>query len=239
MSISEVNFYWEKPIDPLLIKVAWEKAFSRKLSNEQWIKLWDWRFLNNPFSDKVLSSYKLDNKDVASFVAFSPIKIKYCDSFYNVALGNTGFTNPKYKGMGYYSLIYNTLIDQMKKLGYNILFGFDNHNSHYPEVKYLGWKDLGLLTEFSLLSTKIKHKLNHNSMYKVIFEELSEVIIEKLSYMEVTKKKFSFQRDYEFLKWRLMDNPINHYFTCNCYFGDKLLASAVLKSYQECEIDVM
>jgi len=30
MSISEVNFYWEKPIDPLLIKVAWEKAFSQK-----------------------------------------------------------------------------------------------------------------------------------------------------------------------------------------------------------------
>ena len=119
------------------------------------------------------------------------------------------------------------------------MFAFDNHNSHYPEVKYLGWKDIGLLTEFSLLSLKVKQKLVHNSKHKVIFEELSEEKITKLSKMAVTQKKFSFQRNYEFLKWRLMDNPINHYFTCNCYFCEKLLASAVLKSYQECEIDIM
>lgn len=68
-----MNFYWGKPIDPLLIKVAWAKAFFRILSNEQGVKLWDWRFKINHFSDKVLSSYILDNKDIASFVAFSPI----------------------------------------------------------------------------------------------------------------------------------------------------------------------
>ncbi len=239
MNRSEVNFYWEKPIDPLKIKEAWEMAFCRKISNELWFKYWDWLFKNNPFSDNVLASYIAVDDEIASFVAFSPIMITYCDIFYNAALGNNGFTNPKYLGMGYYSLIYSALIDQMRNLGYHILFGFDNHNSHYPEVKYLGWKNLGLLTEFSLLSTKIKQKINYNSKYKVIFEELSEDIIKKLSNMEVSKEKFSFQRNYEFLKWRIVANPVNHYFTCNCYFADTLLASAVLKSYQECEIDVM
>jgi len=239
MSKSEVNFYWEKPIDPLLIKVAWEDAFSRKISNEQWIQLWDWRFKNNPFSDKILASYYFENDEIASFVAFSPVLIKYQNTCLNAALGISGFTNPKYYGMGYYSMIYNALIEQMRSLDYIILFGFDNHNSHYPEVKYLGWKDLGLLTEFSLLSSKVKQKFDHNSRYKVIFEELSEDIVINLSNMETTNKMISFQRDYEFLKWRLINNPLNHYFSCNCYDADYLLVSIVIKKYKEHDIDIM
>jgi hypothetical protein len=235
----KVEFFWERPIKFDLIAKIIINSSEEKVDKNRLRLLWEWRFLNCPSKDKIYASYIMENNEVASFYAISPISFDINDTSFNGGLAVWGLTNPKFRGKGYYSELYKATQEKLINENINCLFAFDNHNSHYPEVKYLGWKDLGLLTEFSLQTTAIKHKLNHNSKYKVIFEELSEDIITKLSYMDVTKKKFSFQRGYEFLKWRLMDHPVNHYFTCNCYLCDKLLASAVLKSYQECEIDVM
>ncbi len=235
----KVEFFWERPINfDLIAKIIIESS-EEKVDKNRLRLLWEWRFLNCPSKDKIYASYIMENNEVATFYAISPISFNINDNSFNTGLAVWGLTNPKFRGKGYYSELYKATQEKLKDDGFNFLFAFDNHNSHYPEVKYLGWKDIGLLTEFSLLSLKVKQKLVHNSKHKVIFEELSEEKITKLSKMAVTQKKFSFQRNYEFLKWRLMDNPINHYFTCNCYFCEKLLASAVLKSYQECEIDIM
>jgi len=235
----KVEFFWERPINfDLIAKIIIESS-EEKVDKNRLRLLWEWRFLNCPSKDKIYASYIMENNEVATFYAISPISFNINDNSFNTGLAVWGLTNPKFRGKGYYSELYKATQEKLKDDGFNFLFAFDNHNSHYPEVKYLGWKDIGLLTEFSLLSLKVKQKLVHNSKHKVIFEELSEEKITKLSKMAVTQKKFSFQRNYEFLKWRLIDNPINHYFTCNCYFCEKLLASAVLKSYQECEIDIM
>jgi len=240
MSKSEVNFYWEKPIDPLLIKVAWEDAFSRKISNEQWIQLWDWRFLNNPFSDKIIAAYVLKSNTIACFYAVSPMLLLLPDgSIVKTGLMNMGFTHPQFRSKGYYIEINRQLNDQIKDMGFQCIYGFANNNSHYSYRKYLQWKDISLLTNFQLFKNNVKNTNDHMQDISSRLINLSDELIMCISNYVVTQRKYHILRSFDMLKWRLLDHPLNDYNCIITYQGESILAYTIFKTYMNNEADIM
>lgn len=236
---ANVKFFWETPIDPVLVKSAWEKAFFQEVGTKFWKDQWNWRYCNNPISKRVYAAYILYNDVVASFVAFCPVIIKQRENYMKAALGVSGFTHPDRQGKGYYSHMYRALIDQMSGDGFEALIGFDNHNSHYPEVKYLGWRDIGLLTTFSLDCINIKKITCDTSDKNISDVELSDGLLNTLAGFYTNNAQFHIERSFEYLKWRLMDNPINSYRAMVLTRDNAVIAAIIYKRYGSSELDIM
>ncbi len=235
---SEVRFFWEDPIDILLIKAAWEKAFKKKVTDAYWKDLWNWRFVNNPLADRTDAAYIISWDDVASFVAFSPLYIRQGNLRIKAALGNIGFTHPDHQGKGLYSRIYNALIDKMISEKYQMLIGFDNHNSHYPEVKYLGWKDINVLNYFSAELGSLPQQSDTSSGLSISHMPLSDDNIQAVYDCFSKLKKTHIERSHSYLEWRVRDNPKYDYklIVISDGFGAMYV---IYKEFEGKEIDIM
>ncbi|GAB1467588.1 hypothetical protein MASR2M64_02620 [Candidatus Cloacimonadota bacterium] len=235
-----VRYFWDEPIDHELIRKSATAAFSFDDDKVKWDKLWDWRYVNNPLSDKVYAAYIMEDETVACFYAISPIPILTKDnSVINAGLAVTGFTHPDFQGRGYYSELYNQTQKVLADMGFACLLAFDNHNSHYPEVKYLNWRDIGVLTNFSLNCDNIKPLTNRHTDIKIVKQELSDELLRELSTFHTNSAQFSVQRSFKYLKWRLMENPINKYQARVLYAGTDMLACAIYKMYGDTGCDIM
>lgn len=237
--VSDVRYFWENTVNILSIKMAWEKAFSKPVTDKYWCDAWKWRFSDNPMADRTYAAYICDGDEIVSFVAFSPMFIRSYQKQHKAALGIIGFTNPDYQGKGYYSVMYNTLADRMYSEGFEVLLGFDNHNSHYPEVKHLHWKDIGLLTNFCMRDNDSKPLADLSSELTMADQDLSDDLLGKLALFHTNNSQFSVQRDFEFLKWRLMEHPHNRYRARALYRGTEILACVIYKLYGDNECDIM
>lgn len=235
---SNVSFFWEEPVDIMWIKSAWQKAFKRQISDKYWMDLWEWRFKNNPLSSRTDAAYIIDSNEIASFVAFSPLQIVLGGNIYKAALGNIGFTNPDYQGRGYYSKMYNSLIDQMTSEGFQVLIGFDNHNSHYPEVKYLQWKDIGTLNNFSLSLTDLSGVCETSKVTEVRTVPVSQTILSELSGFLQNIGNIHIERSCMYLKWRLLDNP-RYVYRVMIVGSPPETMYIIYKEFADKEIDIM
>lgn len=236
--MSEVNYFWENPVDPMIVKKAWEKSFERVVSDDHWENLWKWRFEQNPLDNRILAAYIIEGDDLASFVGFSPIVIKFRNNRLKVALCNNGFCNPEYMGQGYYSQLYNEAQERLKAEGFGCLLAFDNHNSHYPEVKYLGWRDIGVLNQFSLnLSSDFKERADGRS-HKIEHLPLSDANLQAVCDCFAASELVQVERSLPFLSWRLRDNPLHNYKLVGISSGQGALY-VIYKEYSGNEIDIM
>lgn len=235
---SEVRFFWEDPIDVLLIKAAWEKAFKKKVTDAYWKDLWNWRFVNNPLADRTDAAYIMSGDDVASFVAFSPLYIRQGNTRIKAALGNIGFTHPDHQGKGLYSRMYNALIDKMISEKYQMLIGFDNHNSHYPEVKHLQWSDIAVLNSFSLRLQELSSSQGPGFEEKIENKPLDELALRRMCAVWQSKGKIHVERSLPYLKWRLLDNPRNRY-RAMMFTNSSTELNVIYKVFAATEIDIM
>lgn len=236
----KVRFYWEEQIDPELIRQAAVAAYGMEDDKEKWHKLWNWRFENCHLSDRIYAAYVLEHNTVACFYAISPLTILRDDgSTLKAGLAIWGFTHPDYQGRGYYSEMYQQTQRTMADLGFDCLLAFDNHNSHYPEVKYLGWGDIGVLNNFSLACTSVKPPSTKADDAAIMDHELDAGFLQRISTFQTTTARHHIQRSFDYLKWRLLENPVNTYRARSLYRGGELLASVIYKHYLETELDIM
>lgn len=238
--ISKVRFCWEDSVDPIQVHKAWEKAFERRIEIQQWNALWKWRFADCPLNDRIYAAYISEHGRVACFYAISPLTILRDDrSTLKAGLAVWGFTHPDFQGKGYYSEMYQSTQNKLGELGFDCLLAFDNHNSHYPEVKYLGWRDIGLLTTFSL---DCKNIMKHCSLKpgQIIADvDLSEPLLRSLTSFHTNGARFHIERGYAYLKWRLLDNPINTYRAMVFNQDNTVIAAIIYKRYGSSELDIM
>ncbi len=237
---TEVKLYWENPIEPDLIRTAFIKAFRRDCPLDEWTKLWQWRYLANPLSDGVHAAYIMDHGQVACFYAVSPMPLK-CgnEKVLKAGLAVMGFSHPDFQGKGYYSRLYNHTQLVLKDLGFDCLLAFDNHNSHYPEVKYLNWRDIGILSNFALDKNELRPLKTCSEEYVVNRQELSLELLERLAKMNSNPAQYSIIRSFEYLKWRLYDNPVNQYYAITLLKGTDILACVLYKHFGDDFVDVM
>jgi|GEM_PF-983981 len=234
----KVKFFWEEPIEVKQILEPAIRAYDNKPDLGVMQKLWSWRFANCPLNDRVYAAYIMENSQVASFYAVSPIGIRAKGQTLKAGLAVWGFTNPDFMGKGYYSQLYNEAQERLKAEGFGCLLAFDNHNSHYPEVKYLGWRDIGVLSQFSLnLSSDFKERADGRS-HKIEHLPLSDANLQAVCDCFAASERVQVERSLPFLSWRLRDNPLHNYKLMGISSGQGALY-VIYKEYSGNEIDIM
>lgn len=237
--MNEVRLMHERPVRPEAVLDAANKAYNANCGTQRWLLNWDWRF-NPEGAEGALGFYIQKDGDIASFVAVSPLKliVNQTDTL-KAGLAIMGLTHPSYQGQGLYSKIYRYAEETVRNLGYDCLIAFDNHNSHYPEVKYLNWRDIGLLTSFTIKWVDFLGVTVASDGSAITAEIVDDNRLKAIGHYHTNNSKYAVQRDYEYLKWRFLKHPLNKYFTRTLSYGTDILACLIYKHYQEDSIDVM
>jgi len=231
----DILHYNEKPIEPALLKEIYFKSYGVGLD----YKNWEWRFLNNPVSNKIYINYIIINGVLASYLAASPVKIQIHERSYDMALLTMGMTHPEHQGKGYFTLLANDLIKRMKDDGFIGLLGFANQNSHYGFRKNLDWVDLSELNGFSADTLNFKGNLiSENSVIDFTDSKIDLLLIRKVKELICSNQMIIPRRDESFLSWRLLKNPSNQYHALLLSVADKLIGAVLYKFYNG-SIDIM
>jgi len=233
--MENILYYYDKPLEPTLIAKTFQKAFGVEFN----VKSWEWRFLNNPFTDKVYINYlKVDNV-LASYYAVSPVNLIVDGKTYKIALSNMTMTHPDYQGKGYFKMLANDLFGKLKEDGFVGVFGFANQNSHYGFRKNLGWIDLAGLNSFSVDKNDFRLNLLKN-IEGVVYTESSLNLshIQKAKELICSNQKIVPDRSENFLSWRLLKNPSNQYHTLVVESENELKGIVFFKFYNG-SIDIM
>lgn len=238
--MGEVKFFWQDPVSTEIIRISWRAAFGKSVDDELWEKKWNWRFLNNPLSKQPLAAYVWENGEIASYYAISPLLLVTPEGHQvKSGLMNMGFTHPKYQGLGYYLELNKKMHIELQNQGFEAIFGFSNHNSHYSYRKYLGWNDISLLTNFQLQAHQLKATHFNGVNYHTTIQVMDCDWAMKLGSFVVTNNKYHSERSKEFLIWRFIENPNYNYECIGVYDGHDLLACAVFKVYNDNEVDIL
>lgn len=232
----KVKFWWEDPLSLQRVGLSWSTAFKKKFNAE----LWNWWLEQNPLDDRVIAAYILEDDKVACFYTVSPrILISPSGQEFKAGLMNAGFTHPEFQGRGYYLEVNRALHVRLKEMGFDCIFGFANHNSHYSYRKYLDWNDVGLLTSFRLTGSSLKNHLKLDPAVTTQSAVLDASSLDEIESCQVAESRYCVKREREYLKWRLLDSPAQSYQLLSIYWQGEPVCFAVFKKYGNSEADLM
>lgn len=189
--------------DEIKILELFHLTFGKPLSEPYW----KWRFIDNP-ENKIMIKLMWDNETLAGHYAVSPVKINVKGDTILTALSMATMTHPKFTGKGIFTELAETLYrEESKKNDLKAAWGFPNNNSHYGFIKKLNWIDLEQIPTFSIGVEKIK---------KTNFSEIKLVTSFDENHIKTQQKlppanKIKVEKSIEYLTWRYIKNPINHY----------------------------
>lgn len=231
-----VKFWWKDPLTLQQVGRSWSAAFRKDFNPE----LWNWWLKQNPLDARVIAAYIEEEGEVACFYTVSPrTLISPSGRKLKAGLMNAGFTHPAYQGRGYYLEVNRALHVELQSMGFDCIFGFANHNSHYSYRKYLDWNDVGLLTNFRLTGATAKGIIQPASDMDIKVSELDASGLDGLDSCQVTWSGFHVERGREFLQWRLVDNPAKRYRLLRGSWKAEPAFYAIFKSYADTEADLM
>ena len=232
----KVKFWWDDPLSLESLGLSWSAAFGREFNPE----LWSWWLNHNPLQSRIIAAYIEEDGNVACFYTVSPrTLISPSGQKLNSGLMNAGFTHPAYQGRGYYLEVNRALHVRMQEMGFDCIFGFANHNSHYSYRKYLDWNDVGLLTNFRLTGSSLKHQVSQDAGLVITVSDLDASGLNQLSSCVVTKDKYHLERSREYLMWRLVNNPAKRYRLLRGSLNGEPVCYAIYKSYADTDADLM
>jgi len=221
--------YSEHPLDEKEIEVLFKTAFNRQLNTDYWgSNYWEWRFKNNPSYDKKYICYAKENGLLVSYYAVSPVSFTVDGIDKDVALSMMTMTHPDFRRRGIFRQLAKRVYQNLKEDGFYGIYGFANTTSHYTFRKHLNWQHLNSMInlKYSLGDKKEENTYRHNL-----------INCKDLDLIERTFKsdKITVKKSAQFLKWRLIDNPVNDYFLFKCQNGTLI----IYKFYNEKELDVV
>jgi len=238
--MAKVRFFWNDPLDPDQVRLSWCAAFNRSIDTDTWSKVWNWRYQGNPLSEIPMAAYIIDNGMLACFYAVSPVYlITPQGSVIHSGLMNMGFTHPEHQGKGFFQILNTELNNNLHSRGFNAIFGFANHNSHYAYRKYLRWTDIALLTNFELDASHLRYLKTADRAYQVSIVSIDDDLITRLESYCVAEGKYYVARNREYLSWRIKNNPEHNYNGIGIHKGDGLVCCAIYKRYGDYEADIM
>jgi GNAT superfamily N-acetyltransferase len=234
--MDKVKFFFESPLDYSLIQKTFHQTYKRSLNERAWV----WRFKDNPDANQILIDYVVEGSDLASYYAVSQNTLNIAEEgTYKVVLANMTMTHPSYQGRGLFTKLASTMYDYLAQNDYVAVYGFANHNSHHGYRRYLGWQDLAVINIMKLSNESLKIRLPAKDLrygFDIVPVSLKDIkATEKMAF--ATGEVF-LSRKAEQLKWRLLDNPINKYYSLRITDAGELIGIVFFKQHGE-DIDIM
>jgi GNAT superfamily N-acetyltransferase len=197
---------------------------------------WQWRFRDNPVG-QVLIELAWDGDKLAGHYAVSPVWMNIQGQRTHCGLSVTTMTHPDHRGQGLFPVLADRLYHRMADLGYLLVWGFPNKNSHAGFVNKLGWRDICEIPTLRLHLRDIKDipKQQSNIAESTDFDERFNGLWSAVS----QRHAIAVNRDAEYLRWRFQANPENKYHAL-CYIDDgQLLGYAIWKLYRTKELEIV
>lgn len=180
------------------------KLFQLSFGKLMTIEYWRWRFLNNPFHNKVQIHLMWEDNLLVGHYAVSPVNFLLDKHEVLCALSMTTMTHPNFGGRGIFSALATSLYKQLEDDGFQFVWGFPNTNSHYGFIKNLGWKDIGVIPMLSLSTNNFKPLSNVNYTLLYSFNENTAMLLADNTPVAISKSP-------AYLNWRYVQNPTFHY----------------------------
>jgi hypothetical protein len=133
-----------RPLDPLsphelakvleLVNIVYRREMSERF--------YRWRFLDNPFGPPLVTLL-WDGATLAGHYAASPMRSWWQREIAS-AQSMTTMTHPDYRNRGVFTSLAKDLYERMAALGFQMIWGFPNTQSHYGFNAKLGWRDVAV-----------------------------------------------------------------------------------------------
>jgi GNAT superfamily N-acetyltransferase len=164
--------------------------------------LYRWRFLDNPFGSPLVTLL-WDGETLAGHYAASPMR-SWCRGEVRSAQSMTTMTHPAYRNRGVFTSLAEDLYTRMAALGYGMIWGFPNTQSHYGFTTKLGWRDVTLM--FTM--TRVLGEQDGDTA-----DELTELPygIDELFARSDDGRFYPSARDARYMAWRYAANPTVRY----------------------------
>ena len=215
-----------RPGDETEILELFLKAFRKPLSHG----FWQWRFEKNPFVLKPMISLMWENEILAGHYAVSGTELSIDGKIHLFSLSGTTMTSPGFEGKGIFSSLALDLYDRVANdPGVTGVMGFPNQKSHYALVKKIHWKDLNILTNFSISGTKAGMRQVPGMQLISRFDQRHADFI----HQAISDLGFSVfvNRSAAYLNWRYLDCPVQDYDCFEYISNNEIKGIIVTKSF--------
>ncbi|MDQ0156912.1 GNAT family N-acetyltransferase [Robertmurraya andreesenii] len=192
-----------------------------------------WRYIENPVDDFFVYVAMDNNKIIANY-SVSPIILSSKDGDIKSALSMTTMTHPSYSGRGLFTKLASLLYEDMQRLGYKLVWGFPNSNSHRAFVTKLEWRDI-----YEIPTMRINLK-NRTQLHKTTSIEINQDNEFDLNYgINNYNDLIRVKKDNLYLKWRYFSNPLNNYKNIVITDNGDVSSFLIFKYFGENEIDIV
>jgi len=197
---------------------------------------WQCRFRDNP-AGQFLIELAWDGEQLAGHYAVSPVWMNIQGKEVLGGLSVTTMTHPDYRGRGLFPVLAGRLYRRMSDLGYLMVWGFPNENSHEGFVNKLGWRDI---CQIPMLRLNLKD-MNYTPEPTKGVAELPDFDgrFNRLWESVSPRHAIAVKRDREYLQWRFRTNPINRYHLLGYTDKGRLLGYSIWKLYQGKELEIV
>lgn len=188
---------------------------------------WNWRFVNNPFG-KLIAFNAFHKAEIVSHYIVHPIKLEINSKKFDCVFSMNTMTDTQYRKKGIITKLAKKTYEKCKPTHYAVI-GFSNNN-FLPILKKLGFSDLKQMNEIIIqtnslnISLQDDYKITNIDFFDKSFLELYE------SFQKIYNKTM-IPRTSDYLNWRFINHPSEHYFCYKISKNNNLIGYFVLKNF--------
>jgi len=244
--------------DESKILELWKAVYpAGEYSLEQWIRLWHWKYRNNPAGASTIW-FAEDNGKLAGQYAITRVKIKIGNEVITGSQSLDTMTHPDYGHQGIFETLANKTYKEAGEKGIHVVYGFPNEYSYPGFKRKLGWFDIcaqrAMIKPLNLENILVKYITNKfllkictvsmNLIVKTLYRTTNAPKVDGLTIARISSfdnrindlwekvsndYKIIVVRDKEYLNWRFVDVPDVEYAIFLAEKEGQILGYTVLK----------
>jgi len=201
------------------LEELFRSSFGRNLPSQ----FLHWRYLENPLATEILTCVEQGDSGLAASYSVSPAFLNVSGSWVKAALSMTTMTSPAYAGRGLFTKLAEQLYLRMADLGYQVVWGFPNAQSHRGFVSRLKWFDIYEIPTMTLaLADRPAQRFE---------AALDSGFGLDYSFIGTQQGEVSLSKDRTYLQWRYGRHPSNRYECLVVRSGATVTSFCVIKKF--------
>ncbi|MBF0558387.1 MAG: GNAT family N-acetyltransferase [Nitrospirae bacterium] len=187
------------------------------------VNYWLWSNKVAPFGGSLSLVAKIENKVIAHY-SIMPLEMLMGGKTVRAGFGQQAVVHPAYRNLE----IIKSLMDlayAKAKAELSFLFAFPNDNFFLVKKQLLGWQEIDIFKAAVIDAAGLKVKRDEGTEVA----ELSS--FPKADWLDRTEERISLNKTSEYLNWRFIGHPVNHYVNLGAFKGGEFVGYIVLKTF--------
>lgn len=218
--------------DHKAVRALFKKVFHKQPPDSYW----DWKYSKPPL--KPLTLVWEENQQILGHIALwvMPSYIEGHSS--KIGLRMDTMVDPEARGKGIYNYLNQEMLKRAKKDGIEMLYGFPSPSANKRLLKYTQASHMVNISRYILyVPGKSMLKMNKRDVEKAVFQSISTFGTEFNELAQKLKDQFPVHtnKHADFLNWRYVQHPVNHY-DITAYYNEKELKGYIVTKKEKKKI---